>query len=262
MEQEAIVAHELTKQYPRIRAVDDVSFTVHSGEIFGLLGPNGAGKTTTVRMLLTLIVPTSGSATLFGVDVTRDAEKARRMAGYVPQDVSVDGDLTGYENLLLYAKLYGVPRRERESRMREVLAYLDLQDRANDLVKTYSGGMMRRLEIAQVLVNRPRILFLDEPSIGLDPGARRIIWDLITKLRNEFSTTVLLTTHDMNEADVLCDRIGIMDRGQIGPTGYPIAPEVHGGRRPRDHQLEDARVGGQGPGTRLLHDIGVRQRTA
>jgi ABC-2 type transport system ATP-binding protein len=221
MTDSAVVVEDLVKVYPKVRAVDKISFSVNNGEIFGLLGPNGAGKTTTIRMLLTLIKPTKGTASLFGVDVTRHAEKAREMAGYVPQDVSVDGELTGYENILMYARLYGVPGREREKRIRETLEYLDLQERARDMVSTYSGGMMRRLEIAQALVNRPRILFLDEPSIGLDPNAKRTIWELIKRLRGEFGTTIFLTTHDMNEADVLCDRIGIMDRGRLATLGEP-----------------------------------------
>lgn len=221
MTDSAVVVEDLVKVYPKVRAVDKISFSVNNGEIFGLLGPNGAGKTTTIRMLLTLIKPTKGTASLFGVDVTRHAEKAREMAGYVPQDVSVDGELTGYENILMYARLYGVPGREREKRIRETLEYLDLQERARDMVSTYSGGMMRRLEIAQALVNRPRILFLDEPSIGLDPNAKRTIWELIKRLREEFGTTIFLTTHDMNEADVLCDRIGIMDRGRLATLGEP-----------------------------------------
>lgn len=221
MKQDAVVVKDLIKEYPRVIAVNEISFTVASGEIFGLLGPNGAGKTTTIRMLLTLIKPSGGKASLFGIDVSRYPEQARGMAGYVPQEVSVDGELTGYENILMYARLFGVPRKERESRIKEVLDYLDLQERASDMVSRYSGGMMRRLEIAQALVNRPRILFLDEPSIGLDPNARRIIWGLIKKLRDDFGTTVFLTTHDMNEADVLCERIGIMDKGKLVTMGEP-----------------------------------------
>ena len=221
MEHNAVVVQDLVKEYPKVRAVDKTSFTVDSGEIFGLLGPNGAGKTTTIRMLLTLIKPTGGKASLFGIDVSKYPEKARELAGYVPQDVSVDGELTGYENILMYAKLYGLSGKDRKKRIGEVLAYLDLQERANDIVSRYSGGMMRRLEIAQALVNRPRILFLDEPSIGLDPNAKRIIWGLIKKLRDEFGTTIFLTTHDMNEADVLCDRIGIMDKGRLVTLGEP-----------------------------------------
>ncbi len=218
---EAIVVGNLVKVYPKVRAVDGISFTIPEGETFGLLGPNGAGKTTTIRILLTLIRPTSGSVSVFGVDALAHPNRVREMAGYVPQDVSVDGEITGYENILIYAKLYGMPREERKRRIKEVLEYLGLQDRANSMVNTFSGGMMRRLELAQSLVNRPRMLFLDEPSIGLDPNARNAIWELVSKLRDEFGTTILLTTHDMVEADTLCDRIGIMDRGKLAVIGKP-----------------------------------------
>jgi ABC-2 type transport system ATP-binding protein len=210
-----ITVQDLTKVYPRVRAVDGISFTVNEREIFGLLGPNGAGKTTIIRMLLTLIKPTAGTINVFGIDAIAHPQKVREIAGYVPQDVSVDGELTGYENILMYSKLYGIPAGIRGERIKETLEYLDLQERAGDMVSTYSGGMMRKLEIAQALVNRPRILFLDEPSIGLDPSARRIIWELVRKLCDESATTILLSTHDMNEADILCDRIGIMDKGKL-----------------------------------------------
>ncbi len=221
MEQKAVIVENLVKQYPRVKAVDNVSFNVEKGEIFGFLGPNGAGKTTTIRILLTLIDYTSGKVSLFDVDVAKNSEKVRSMCGYVPQDVSADGDLTAYENVLIDAKLYSMPAKERKTRIPEVLGFLELGDRANDMVNTFSGGMMRRLEIAQALVNRPKMLFLDEPSIGLDPNARRIIWGLIKKLRDEFGTTIMLTTHDMNEADVLCDRIGIMNKGHLAILGSP-----------------------------------------
>jgi ABC-2 type transport system ATP-binding protein len=221
MEQKAISVQNVIKQYPRIKAVDDVSFTVDKGEIFGLLGPNGAGKTTTIRILLTLIKPTSGVTLIYDVDTARNSQEVRRMCGYVPQDVSADGELTAYENVLISSKLYGMPAKERKTRIFDVLNFLEIADRANDMVNTFSGGMMRRLEIAQALVNRPRVLFLDEPSIGLDPNARRIIWGLIKKLRDEFSTTIMLTTHDMGEADELCDRIGIMNRGHLAKLGKP-----------------------------------------
>jgi ABC-2 type transport system ATP-binding protein len=218
---EAIVVENLVKIYPRVRAVDGISFTIPEREIFGLLGPNGAGKTTTIRILLTLIRPTSGNVSVFGVNALAYPDKVREMAGYVPQDVSVDGELTGYENILIYAKLYGMPGDQRKKRINEVLEYMGLQDRANSMVNTFSGGMMRRLELAQSLVNRPRMLFLDEPSIGLDPNARNAIWELVRKLRDEFGATILLTTHDMVEADTLCDRIGIMDRGRLAVIGKP-----------------------------------------
>lgn len=223
MSEDAVIVKNLVKVYPRVTAVNHVSFAIKQREIFGLLGPNGAGKTTTIRMLLTLSKPTSGEINILGADVLKNPEKVREMAGYIPQDVSVDGELTGYENILMYAKLYGVPGKERNKRISEVLEYMDLTDRAQDMVNTYSGGMMRRLELAQALVNRPRILFLDEPSIGLDPGAKRIIWELVKRLREEMGTTILLTTHDMAEADELCDRIGIMDKGKLITIGEPEA---------------------------------------
>jgi ABC-2 type transport system ATP-binding protein len=216
-----IVVENLIKDYPRVRAVDDVSFAVERDEIFGLLGPNGAGKTTTIRLLLTLIRPTAGRINIMGIDARTQPQKIRQLSGYVPQDVSVDGELTGHENMLLYSKLYGLPRRGRRTAIADILDLLELGDRAGELVNTYSGGMMRRLEIAQALVNRPRLLFLDEPSIGLDPGAKRIIWGLIRKLRDDFGTIVFINTHDMNEADALCDRIGILNKGRLVTIGSP-----------------------------------------
>jgi ABC-2 type transport system ATP-binding protein len=194
---------------------------VTAGEIFGLLGPNGAGKTTTIRLLLTLIKPTEGQINIMGIDVREHPEKIRQISGYVPQDVSIDSDLTGYENILLYSKLYGIPSRGRSETINELLEYLGMKERSRDMAGTFSGGMMRRLEIAQALVNRPKLLFLDEPSIGLDPGAKRVIWDLIRDLKNEFGTTVFINTHDMNEADALCDRIGIMEQGKLVVIGPP-----------------------------------------
>ncbi|HTY81311.1 MAG TPA: ATP-binding cassette domain-containing protein [Dehalococcoidales bacterium] len=211
----------LTKVYPRVKAVDNVSFTINHGEVFGFLGPNGAGKTTTIKILLTLLRPTAGTINIFGIDALARPEKVREIAGYVPQDVSVDGDLTGYENMLIYAKLYRIPGHERAARIKETLEYLQIFDRAPEMVSTYSGGMMRRLEIAQSLINHPRVLFLDEPSIGLDPSARRHMWELIKKLRDQFGATILINTHDMSEADFLCDRLAIMDRGKLIITGTP-----------------------------------------
>lgn len=221
MQDNVICVERLVKEYPRVKAVDDISFTINRGEIFGFLGPNGAGKTTTIKILLTLIKPTSGAINIFGTDALAHSDKIRQIAGYVPQDVSVDGDLTGYENVLLYAKLYNVPKAIRGQRIKETLEYLEIQDRANEMVSHYSGGMMRRLEIAEALINKPKVLFLDEPSIGLDPSARRIMWNLIKQLRNEFGATILINTHDMAEADTLCDRIGIMDKGKLITIGVP-----------------------------------------
>lgn len=218
----AIDANNLTKHYPPdIMAVDNITFSVDEGEIFGLLGPNGAGKTTTIKMITTLGRPTSGSITVFGIDVLRSSQEARQMFGYVPQAISADGDLTGYENLLIFAKLFYVSKSERNGRIRDALEYMGLSERSDDLVKHYSGGMMRRLEIAQALVNRPRILFLDEPSIGLDPSSKRQVGGYIKRLNKEFGTTIFLTTHDMAEADDLCNRLAIMDDGRITVTGTP-----------------------------------------
>jgi ABC-2 type transport system ATP-binding protein len=212
----------LTKVYPNgPRAVDSVSFEVKEGEIFGLLGPNGAGKTTTIKMITTLTRPTAGSIKVFGVDAGNSPQRVREMLGFVPQAVSVDGDLTGYENLLIFAKLFFVDREQRNTRIHEALELFGLADRANDLVKHYSGGMMRRLEIAQALVNRPRLLFLDEPSIGLDPYSRMQVIDHVKQLNQTFGTTILITTHDMAEADELCDRLAIMNLGKIAVSGAP-----------------------------------------
>jgi ABC-2 type transport system ATP-binding protein len=216
-----IEVESLTKRFGQFTAVDAVSFQVDKNEIFGLLGPNGAGKTTTIRCLLTLIPVTDGKAKVADIDILKKPQQAREVSGYVPQDVSVDGDLTGYENLLFYSKLFHVARVARKERIREVIRFMDLSEKANELARNYSGGMMRRLEIGQVLINRPRVLFLDEPSIGLDPVAKRMVWEYIKQLRDEFDATILLTTHDMNEADQLCDRIAIMNGGKIVVTGPP-----------------------------------------
>ncbi len=211
----------LTKQFGQFIAVDGITFQIEKGEIFGLLGPNGAGKTTTIRCLLTLSRPTSGTARVCGYDVQKQASRVRELCGYVPQGVSVDGDLTAYENLLFYAKLFCIPGDVRKQRISEILGFMQLDDRANDLVKTYSGGMMRRLEVGQALLNRPGALFLDEPSIGLDPVSKRAIWDHVSRLRDELGFAVLITTHDMYEADQLCDRIAIMNGGKIAVIGSP-----------------------------------------
>lgn len=218
----AIDVNNLTKLYAGdIRAVDDITFSVNEGEIFGLLGPNGAGKTTALKSITTLGKPTSGSIRAFNIDVLKSPQKARQMFGYVPQAVSADGDLTGYENLLIFAKLFYVNKNERNERISEALGYMGLSERRNDLVKHYSGGMMRRLEIAQALVNRPQILFLDEPSIGLDPSSKRQMWKYIKQLNKEFGMTIFITTHDMLEADELCHKIAIMDAGRIAIIDTP-----------------------------------------
>jgi ABC-2 type transport system ATP-binding protein len=205
----------LTRRFGQMIAVDAMNISVDRGEVFGLLGPNGAGKTTAIKMLITLLPPTSGTAQVAGFDITRNAAKVRRAIGYVPQLISVDPSLTGYENLLISAKLYDIPRQERESRIAEALALIDLTDAAAKLVRQYSGGMIRRLEIAQSTLHRPPVLFLDEPTVGLDPIARKAVWNHIERLRADFGITIFLTTHNMEEAESLCTRVAIMHRGKI-----------------------------------------------
>jgi ABC-2 type transport system ATP-binding protein len=215
----AIAAHQLTKRFGALAAVDGVDLEVREGELFGLLGPNGAGKTTLLRMLTGLVPITSGDARVAGTDVRQDPDGVRRSLGVVPQALTSDLDLTGWENLDIYARFYGMARAERQPRMEELLHRVGLWDRRTDLVKTYSGGMRRRLEIARGLIHKPKILFLDEPTIGLDPQSRRAIWDLLIDLRKGAELTVSLTTHYLDEAEALCDRVAIVDKGKIVALG-------------------------------------------
>jgi ABC-2 type transport system ATP-binding protein len=210
----AIEAEGLTKRFRDLAAVDGVSFTVRGGEIFGFLGPNGAGKTTTIKILATLLRPSSGRATVNGYDVVRQAASVRRSIGMVFQDSSLDERLTAEENLLFHAVLYRVPRHEALRQAAQLLELVGLSERRRDLVRTFSGGMRRRLEVARGLLHRPAVLFLDEPTLGLDPQTRTHIWDYIRLLHRELGTTVFLTTHYMEEAEV-CSRIGIIDYGKI-----------------------------------------------
>jgi ABC-2 type transport system ATP-binding protein len=233
-----VAAHGLTLRYGTVEAVKGIDLAVAPGEVFGLLGPNGAGKTSTIRMLVTLRPPDAGTATVGGYDVLRQADSVRRLIGSVPQALSADGTLTGRENLAVFARLYDVPRREQRARVAEALAFMDLTDAADRLVRTYSGGMIRRLEIAQTLIHRPRVLFLDEPTVGLDPVARRNVWHHLDALRAEYGTTLFLTTHYMEEADVLAHRIAIMNRGKIVALGTPA--ELKAGVGIPDATLEDA----------------------
>jgi ABC-2 type transport system ATP-binding protein len=205
----------LRKKFGDFAAVDGVSFSIGEGEVFGLLGPNGAGKTTTLHMLATLLRPTSGTAKVNGYDVVKQPSKVRKSIGMVFQEPSSDDLLTGYENLRLHALMYGVPSDIRARRIQEVLTLVDLSDRKDDLVKHYSGGMRRRLEIARGLLHNPKILFLDEPTLGLDPQTREHIWQYIERLVTEQRISIIITTHYMDEADRLCDRIAIVDHGKV-----------------------------------------------
>lgn len=213
---------ELTKIFNgEVTAVDNISFTVEEGEIFGFLGPNGAGKTTTLNMLATLLRPTSGTAIVNGFDIHEDPDSVRRNIGFVFQDPTLDTELTGRENLDFHGRLYGLSKKEREERIAEILEVVQLSDRADVFVKTYSGGMKRRLEIARGLLHYPKVLFLDEPTLGLDPQTRRAIWDYIQKLNRKHNVTIILTTHYTEEADHLCDRIQIIDFGKIVALDTP-----------------------------------------
>jgi len=216
-----IQAEHLSKRFGEVVAADDITLAIAPGEIFGLIGANGAGKTTLVKMLATLLTPTSGTASVAGFDTMRQSAEVRRHIGYVPQLLSADGDLTGRENMLLSARLYALPRRERDQLIDGALSAMGLADAADRLVKTYSGGMIRRLEIAQAMLHRPDVLFMDEPTVGLDPLARDAVWEHVRMLRQSFGMTMLVTTHYLEEADLLCDRIAIMQRGRFVAVGSP-----------------------------------------
>lgn len=218
---DAIRTVELTRCFGDFTAVDHIDLHVPYGQIFGLLGPNGAGKSTTIKILTTLLNPTSGAAFVAGFDVIKAPAEVRRRIGYVPQMLSADGALTGRENLMLSAKLYGMARADRAERIAEALQFMGLTQAADKLVKTYSGGMIRRLEVAQAMLHRPTVLFLDEPSIGLDPVARHTIWDRLRDLRRDSNMTILITTHDMDEADELCDVLALLHLGKVAVTGKP-----------------------------------------
>jgi len=213
---------DLTKSFDgKTNAVDHVSFTVTQGEIFGFLGPNGAGKSTTINMLTTILRPTSGSATVCGHDLIRDQTGVRRSIGVVPQESTADDDLTGIENVILCADFYGVPRRVSVPRAKELLELVELTKHSKDKVSTYSGGMKRRLELACGLINRPQLLFLDEPTLGLDVQTRAAVWDYIRRLKDDFHMTLFMTTHYLDEADSLCDKIAIIDHGKVLKIGSP-----------------------------------------
>jgi ABC-2 type transport system ATP-binding protein len=249
----------LTRRFGERTAVDSLTVSVQRGEVFGLLGPNGAGKTTTLKMLTTLLPPTSGKARIAGFDIVQQSADVRRVIGYVPQLLSADGTLTGYENLLVFAKLYDIPRNEREARISGALTFMGLKDAAHEVVRTYSGGMIRRLEIAQSLLHRPRMLFLDEPTLGLDPLARHMVWSHIEKLRADYGTAVLLTTHFMDEADSLCDRVAIMHLGKVVVIGTPA--ELKASLDGNGKTMDDVFVHYAGGTSELEGDYGETRRT-
>jgi ABC-2 type transport system ATP-binding protein len=258
----ALMTHELTRRFGDLLAVDHIDLEVGQAEIFGLLGSNGAGKSSTIRMLTTLLVPTSGTATVSGHDVIREPAAVRRSIGYVPQLLSADGTLTGYENLLISARLHHLPRAFQRQRIPEALASVGLTDARDRLVRTYSGGMIRRLELAAAMLHQPLVLFLDEPTVGLDPVARFAIWEHLRRLRAAQGTTILLTTHHMDEAQELCDRIAIMEHGRIAVVGRPRAlREAQGPDATLDevfaaHAGHDIDTGGS------WRDVGRTRRTA
>ncbi|MGZ4621860.1 MAG: ABC transporter ATP-binding protein [Blastococcus sp.] len=232
----AIEIRGLAQRFGEHVAVDSVDLTVARGECFGLLGPNGAGKTTTIRLLVTLLPVQTGQVSVFGLDVRRKAMAVRRLLGYVPQQLSIEAALTGRENVMWFARLFDIPRRERAARVDEALAMMDLTEAAGRMAGSYSGGMVRRLELAQALVNRPALLVLDEPTVGLDPVARDSVWARVEELQQHYGTTVLLTTHYMEEADALCDRVGLMHQGRLRAVGAPA--ELRAALGP-DASLED-----------------------
>jgi ABC-2 type transport system ATP-binding protein len=222
MSEEVIRTEGLTKVFNKhLTAVDHVNFSVNHGEIFGFLGPNGAGKTTTINMLITILKPTEGKASVLGFDIAKQHDDVRNVIGVVPQEYTADEDLTGLENILLCADLYGIPRQISKERAVDLLKLVELTDFKDKKVQTYSGGMRRRLELACGLINRPKVLFLDEPTLGLDVQTRTATWDYIRRLKKEFGMTLFMTTHYLEEADALCDRVAIIDHGKIVVVGAP-----------------------------------------
>jgi ABC-2 type transport system ATP-binding protein len=218
----AVEVENLTKRFGDFCAVDSLNFKVDNGEIFGLLGPNGAGKSTLIRMLTTLVEPTSGTARINGFDVVKDPTGVRQSIGVIPQAMTSDLDLTANENMSIFAKLYGIPGEKRRQTIKELLQAVDLTQWADKPVKMFSGGMRRRLEIARGLVHEPKIFFLDEPTTGLDPVSRVAVWEMLAKLKRERELTIIVTTHYMDEADKLCDRIAIIDHGHLEALDSPL----------------------------------------
>lgn len=235
-----ISVKNLTKRFKDFTAVDSISFDVKKGEIFAFLGPNGAGKSTTIRMLITLLSPTGGDAIIQGSSIIRNPSEVRKVIGYVPQMISVDGSLTAYENLALLARLYDVPGRERKARILQILEFLKMEKYANQLAKTFSGGMIRKLEVGQAMLHHPKVLFLDEPTTGLDPVAKRNVWEHLLELRDNFGTTIFFSTHNMEEAEDVCDKVAVMNAGKIASLGTVLELKEKTGKK--DASLEDAFV--------------------
>lgn len=235
-----IEVKNLTKRYGEIEAVNNIGFDVKKGEVFAFLGPNGAGKSTTIKILITLLQPTGGDGLINGLSVIHQSAEVRKIIGYVPQMISVDGSLTAYENLMLMAKLYDIPAKEREKRIDEVLSFIDLSKQKNLLARTFSGGMIRKLEIAQAMLHNPAVLFLDEPTSGLDPVARKNIWKHLLDIRKIYGTTIFFSTHYMEEAEEVSDRVAIMHLGKITATG--TVAELKSKTKKSGATLEDAFV--------------------
>jgi ABC-2 type transport system ATP-binding protein len=240
---DAIEVRDIVKRFGDFTAVDHISFTVKAGEIVGLLGPNGAGKSTLIRMMVTLLPPTSGTVLINGFDVIRQSDDVRRSIGVIPQSMTSDLELSVEENLLIFAKLYGVPRDKRTRLMRELLEAVELTQWADKPVKNLSGGMRRRVEIARGLVHEPRVFFLDEPTTGLDPVSRTAVWTMLQRIKSQRDLTVLITTHYMDEADKLCDRIAIVDHGKLVALDTPRALKASIPGRDAEHvSLDDVFV--------------------
>jgi ABC-2 type transport system ATP-binding protein len=235
---EIISVQGLTKKFDKFTAVNNISFSVDQGEIFAFLGPNGAGKTTTIKMLITLLSPTTGDAIIDGHSISKEANEVRRVIGYVPQMISVDGTLTADENMMLLARLYDIPGKERRQRIDEVLTFLNLKQVSKQLVKNFSGGMIRKLEVGQAILHRPPVLFLDEPTSGLDPLARRNVWEHLLELKKQSKTTIFFTTHYMEEAEEVADRVAIMHLGEIVAKG--TVKELKSQTKKENATLEDA----------------------
>ncbi|MCL5019571.1 MAG: ATP-binding cassette domain-containing protein [Patescibacteria group bacterium] len=237
MTESIIKVQNLTKKFKDLTAVNNISFNVNDRDIFAFLGPNGAGKSTVIKMLITLLKPTSGTAFVGGYNIAREAAKVRAVIGYVPQLISVDSTLTAYENLDLMAQLYDIPRRERRQGINETLAFLGVEELSHSLVRTFSGGTVRKIEIGQAIMHHPKVLFLDEPTSGLDPIARHNVWEILTNLNKQYDTTIFFSTHYLEEAETYSNQVAIMNLGEIAAIG--TAKELKAKTGP-DASLEDA----------------------